>query len=525
MYPIDLLSEQEQKDIKKYLHYVNHQVPIYDGILDHWNKAKIRLLRALGGQLRVRFPCDIPLTRNEKYNVYRNIFYDINISESHGIRYYDEMFSNFESVEYLTNNKYVATMYIAFFKYLKNYANEHHIPTNYVFPIGEETQLINDLKCFDNLFKYDVLDANNYTRCCYNFNTIHLSIDENTKPLRAIRKALSKIGFTNWDCYEKWSNQISDVHTHFSSYRGNLVLSIHPIDYLTLSDNSLGWHSCLNMINEGSYSSGPLALMNSNNTIVAYLESNMPFYFHDIEIPNKRWRVLVTLNKDCIIVGKAYPYQNDNVSMHILDKVEELVGQTVKWTYKYHKQQYKDMYSSWQVPQDGVAYLPAKEKRIYVNAKGLYNDLIESNRNGLYYISRNPIKHSKVINITGKTYCVKCGEELDDYCYSDSGSSDKLCGRCYTEETCSVCGHFFNEIDNDECYDLKVNGIPKRICGKCAATLNYLPQEDTLATEFYWNRAMNGIIADQIDPCLQETGFNTFTINRADFLNKHRVRR
>ena len=490
MYPIDLLSEQEQKDIKDYLYHVNHKIAVHDSVLEHWNKAKIRLVRALGGKLRISFPCDIPLTRPERYAYYRQVFSTFEVFTDRGLRYYQETFFNKNFTDSI-ENEYVVEMLQTFFNYLMEYTNKHYIETTYTAPYDGEEKLMEDLYHFCHLFRYDTLNGMPSTLRSYDFYSIHFSVNPNSKPLRCIRKILAKVGYNKWDHFEKWSNQISDIHTQFSSYKGRLVISVHPIDYLTASDNSLGWNSCLSMTHDGGFSSGPLGLMNSDNTVIAYLESNMPYYYNDIEIPNKRWRVFVTMTKDFILVGNPYPYENSHISKAILDHLEKVVKDTVGWTYTYHKQQYKDMFSIWNVNNVDLDWVPASERRIYITAYGLYNDLIEANRQHEYYISRNPIMKSLKVNITGKTYCLKCGEPLTSYTYTeDSGGHEKVCEKCRREEMCDSCGRYRGDKDHN-LYDVKLNGHDARLCHDCIDRLFYVPKLDTFATDYYYSRNYN----------------------------------
>jgi hypothetical protein len=87
--------------------------------------------------------------------------------------------------------------------------------------------------------------------------------------------------------FKKWQTWLSTICT-VKEYKTNLVLSIHPIDFMTSSDNASGWTSCMNWRDDGGYSSGTIEMMNSNMVIIAYLENNSKsFIFRDNQIPNK----------------------------------------------------------------------------------------------------------------------------------------------------------------------------------------------------------------------------------------------
>ena len=59
---------------------------------------------------------------------------------------------------------------------------------------------------------------------------------------------------------------------------GTLCLSIHPMDYMTMSDNESGWESCMNWQNNGCYRQGTVEMMNSPMVVVGYLKAKNDMY-------------------------------------------------------------------------------------------------------------------------------------------------------------------------------------------------------------------------------------------------------
>ena len=74
--------------------------------------------------------------------------------------------------------------------------------------------------------------------------------------------------------------------------KGNLCLSIHPLDYVTMSDNTFNWDSCMNWMGCcGDFRLGTIECMNSPYIVVAYVESeNEKLVFGHHEWNSKRWR-------------------------------------------------------------------------------------------------------------------------------------------------------------------------------------------------------------------------------------------
>jgi len=102
--------------------------------------------------------------------------------------------------------------------------------------------------------------------------------------------------------------------------KGRLVLSIDPLDFITMSVSKSGWSSCHHPNN--CHGTGGLAYMNDNASIIAYVETDEPMvtYVIDtetkekttIKMPNKIWRQIVTINKDHSYALQLKQYPNDN---------------------------------------------------------------------------------------------------------------------------------------------------------------------------------------------------------------------
>lgn len=97
--------------------------------------------------------------------------------------------------------------------------------------------------------------------------------------------------------------------------KGKVVLSIDPIDYVTMSSNHSGWRSC-HRLNGGEYRTGPLAYLRDSSSVICYVESSKPctFNYHDKEYThsNKTWRqiALVSPNLDYSFQERQYPANN-----------------------------------------------------------------------------------------------------------------------------------------------------------------------------------------------------------------------
>ena len=107
---------------------------------------------------------------------------------------------------------------------------------------------------------------------------------------------------------------------------GKLVLSVHPLDFLSASENNHGWRSCHAL--DGEYRSGNLSYMLDDCTIMAYLKSDAP----DVKLPrfpadvpwnDKKWRCYFFFDWEMGIcyAGRQYPFHTDRA----LELVEQMM--------------------------------------------------------------------------------------------------------------------------------------------------------------------------------------------------------
>lgn len=93
---------------------------------------------------------------------------------------------------------------------------------------------------------------------------------------------------------------------------GKLCLSVHPIDFLSSSENACNWHSCHSL--NGEFRSGNLSYMLDKVTVMAYIKSerdcNISNFPEDIKWNNKKWRCLFFFdsNNRTVWAGRQYPF-------------------------------------------------------------------------------------------------------------------------------------------------------------------------------------------------------------------------
>ena len=488
MRPIDALTDIDRTTINSYLSiYGSVECAPIDITLKEWNKNKTRLFKAFGHKLRVSKQISIPKDTT------------VIVSELEGI-YHPYIFCNklditdyIKDPEYyskIINNKFIEDVLLFWAK--KNYCKQDLYTLSRLFI---HKNLVNGYLCS--------LECNNIP---YHFHDFKCTIKNGMKTIRTIQKVLKATKYPNMELFEEWRNQVSLVQTS-DIIHAKLVLSIHPIDFMTMSDNACNWSSCMSWSRHGCYHAGTLEMLNSNLVAVAYLESNSEYALHLNEtgevypIPNKSWRSLVFIHKDIILCGKSYPYFKQNITFQVLDLARNMVKENLNWNYQFINQEYQDMKNI-----EGNYYLrdwfnPYYDKRrkhhtITFYTHGMYNDIIEA-KYPHYYCCRNYVEEPLKICLSGPATCICCGKRIfedsrnDILNYDDLGH-DKICWDCRSQRRCRTCGKIHYEMkyhtkEGDYCSDECIKDtiiFPDRnhaTCTKDSLQFNY----GTVIAAFY----------------------------------------
>ena len=111
---------------------------------------------------------------------------------------------------------------------------------------------------------------------------------------------------------------------------GYLCFSVHPLDYLSVSENVHNWRSCHAL--DGEYRSGNLNYMVDDTTVVCYLRADkqaiLPHFPYTIPWNSKKWIVLLCFANDKTIVfaGRQYPFFASKGTDLIASKILPALG-------------------------------------------------------------------------------------------------------------------------------------------------------------------------------------------------------
>ena len=252
--------------------------------MNEWNKNKKTLYKALGHNLRVKIPIEIEKTDVDFDKELSEVYHQIFPPYRQSYAAYNSAIERAENKVKLNEKLCLVDDLILFLQKLRD----------------NRKICFDDIVCVGWLFNYDnirygyIKDVPRFAvnKYCFKFDNREMIIEPGQKIIKTIQKVLNFYGYDMSNgLFEEFRNKVSNITTS-SNIKSNLVLSIHPIDYMTMSDNNCGWSSCMSWKNNGMYSDGTIEMMNSNMIIVAYLESDNPFIVNNHIIPNKSWRTL-----------------------------------------------------------------------------------------------------------------------------------------------------------------------------------------------------------------------------------------
>ena len=252
--------------------------------------------------------------------------------------------------------------------------------------------------------------------------------------------------------------------------KGNLCLSIHPLDFITMSDNNCGWSSCMQWVDEpGDYRLGTIEMMNSPYCVIAYVEAKDPMPICTDDFWNsKRWRQLLMITPEMILGNKQYPYFNDN-----------LQGTAMKWL--------RDLANDYKrTDPDEEKFGPYEEEalqirnhrwntigneEVYVNFEFtyMYNDIYDLR---MAFIARHCNETRIEYNLSGPAVCTECGDIIEKNADYEVEPNWTTCRSCNGMWRCGCCGdwHYGDAYyceDSDEPYCEYCYRTETEICEVC----------------------------------------------------------
>lgn len=250
-----------------------------------------------------------------------------------------------------------------------------------------------------------------------------IQVQSGCKPVKILGKIAQAYNIAGFEEFRLAHSRILNQ----KMMKGELCLSIHPMDYMTMSDNDCDWDSCMSWRNGGCYRRGTVEMMNSNCVVVAYLRASEDMRFYDKYWNNKKWRQLFIVTPECIVGVKGYPYCHDGLADACINWMAELAAENLKWEYKPtvydmdHEHWFKVDGESWKF-------------RFYTHT--MYNDFGACSHR--IRVAMNPesvYEHMYTIDYSGEEVCMWCGDSCADF----DGEEPLTCSRCSDYIWCSCC--------------------------------------------------------------------------------------
>lgn len=465
---LETLTKEDNKLIELYIDKFGIPLNEYCGnqvFLRHWAKNKKLLYKLLGDKLILRIP--YPKEANKKLieelieeDVAGHYFFDI------VLRNYFEYYLTGDNIEkYNTDNEYI--------QITKEESKD-------LISILDTSSFINNAIPKTIRIKKD--------------NKKLLQLQKGTKVFSALQKVLKY-----FNAPSHFFGRLEKLRIRYAQLLSDktldnyICISIHPLDFMSMSDNGLDWHTCLSWCKDSSYKQGTIEMMNSEYAVCCYLEDSKQWYF-DSKNPEARWnnkhiRQLFYITDSILLSGKPYPYANNTFTTIVLNKLRELAETNLGYTYEsssieeYNDADLVDVEDlDYDDDIDLESYAKSKnfDNTILFETNCMYNDFINEYHNvklldkpdTIFYCFRNKVKGCKIYHCSGETVCLICGNDIIEREYDTTynqrykGADRLICNNCESKrEECHSCG----------CQDKKLIEVSPgvRLCEACIEELTH----------------------------------------------------
>ena len=268
-----------------------------------------------------------------------------------------------------------------------------------------------------------------------------VKVQHGCKPMRLISK-ISRLYGMDLDLLTAFQNEVSMVLNQ-KKLTGDLTISIHPMDYMTMSENDCDWSSCMNWSEPGCYCRGTVEMMNSPYVVVAYLNAD-----RQMRVPgsynwsNKKWRELFIVTDQVITGVKGYPYQNEDLVKIVNSWLRDLAVANLGWKFDKNNvaYQHNDLFSY--TDDCGNPH----DARLQFRTNTMYNDFGTIDYH--YAILGTDLDSYKIhVDYSGEEECMVCGSLTNEF----DGEGMLICYDCDDSTYCAGCG---DRVYNGDIYYL-----------------------------------------------------------------------
>ena len=251
--------------------------------------------------------------------------------------------------------------------------------------------------------------------------------------------------------FEKDKSTLTEIQNMASQYiqencmTGTLCFSVHPLDFLSSSENTYNWRSCHAL--DGEYRAGNLSYMVDSTTFMVYLKGAdgvvIPGFPTNVKWNSKKWRMLIHAANDdeLIFAGRQYPFASKPGIDTVLGLYNNLVLKDLNhdnglfWDFgkKYEgwHADYIDSYVPYDAKDNTYAEYLASKYFVYCGRLADLYDTVKEGKDALnyndvlnstcyrypYYAVLDPWgykrnKYPNIIEVGGAVHCLHCGKYL-----------------------------------------------------------------------------------------------------------------
>ena len=319
---------------------------------------------------------------------------------------------------------------------------------------------------FRRLMSDDCLISNVYDGYSFEVETRDgkpFRINRGCKVSKVLGKLANIFDLPGWEDFRICHSQILNQ----KDLGGELTISIHPLDYMTMSDNTYGWESCMSWEQEGGYRQGTVEMMNSRSVVIAYLSGTDEMRIGDDYWNSKKWRQLFVVDHNIIAGVKDYPYHNEELGLEVVKWLKELAAERLNWQYE------NIIPFGFDGKKIHMDYLPDDKNDFNLDFQNgaMYNDFgcldyhwmcFSTNINPEEIRGSNSSEWCNTylpVHYSGSSQCMICGSLTPDL----EDESCLACEECQDRVRCDCCGEIASEtwsIDGmqlcEYCWDNRV---------------------------------------------------------------------
>lgn len=410
-------------------------VPHY---LRFWETNKSELFKLFGNQLTVKIPVDLQrnlfnIMREMELRLYETRFWNTICNfnyDYHSGRYSYKHNCDVRVREYPYDQNKIANMMIEI------PVEEHatHPVIKAYMERGQASRCLSDVVTMSSL-AHNLYEGETFSLITPNADKV-ITIRKGEKAMKILGKIVKIYFANNAQVQSEWE-EFRIAHSmclNQSRLTGNLCLSIHPLDFATMSDNTYDWESCMSWMNYGEYRLGTVEMMNSKYVVCAYFEGDRPMECYGGTWNNKRWRQLFIVTEGVILANRSYPYDNGDLTDMVLMTLRDLAQKN--WGVDFNP-----TIEKFSAHNCGVATSTGRFIKMEFFTNYMYNDVRSEHKILIAEDFSNDQPY--YVNFSGEAVCASCGEVIDPSDDEDTGML--ICFRCSGSHRCSECGDWCSD--------------------------------------------------------------------------------